>query len=111
MPGVKHRVHAGAVDDLAEAIEYLKQEAPDQAPRLQAAFRAARQGLRKHPLAFAPLFDDYRRSVLVPFRYMVVYLTDGRSTDILAVLHTGREPKVLEAELHQRTFTPVSRPR
>jgi len=55
----------------------------------------------KHPLAHAVLYDDYRRAVLVPFKYMV---TDGRSTDILAVLHAQRDPETLKTELRRRTF-------
>ncbi|MCL2090941.1 MAG: type II toxin-antitoxin system RelE/ParE family toxin [Micrococcales bacterium] len=92
------------MDDLAEAVRYLMREAPEQVPRLKALYREARQGLRRHPLAHAVLYDDYRRAVLVPFRYMVVYVTDGRSTDILAVLHAQRDPETLKTELRRRTF-------
>lgn len=49
-------------------------------------------------------YDDYRRVVLVPFKYMIVYVTDGRRTDILALLHGMSEPATLEAELARRTF-------
>ena len=104
MAAPKHRTHTGALDDLAEAIRYLMREAPEQAPRLKALYRQARRSLRRHPLAHAVLYDDYRRAVLVPFKYMVVYVTDGHSTDILAVLHAQRDPEALQAELRGRTF-------
>lgn len=68
-------------------------------------YRDARQGLRRYPLAHGPLFEDYRRAVLAPFKYMIVYVTDGRSTDILAVLHAQRDPEALKADLATREQT------
>ncbi|MDR3069368.1 MAG: type II toxin-antitoxin system RelE/ParE family toxin [Cellulomonas sp.] len=104
MVAPKHRTHTGALDDLAEAVGYLMREAPEQALRFKARYREARRGLRRHPLAHGTLYDDYRRGGLVPFKYMIVYVTDGRSTDILAVLHAQRAPEMLRAELQGRGF-------
>lgn len=100
----RHRIHAGALADLNDAIAYLMREAPEQAPRLRMVFDGARKGLRQHPLIHGSLYEDYRRAVLVPFKYMIVYVTDGRSTDILAVLNAVRDPAALLDELTTRTF-------
>lgn len=42
--------------------------------------------------------------MLVPFKFMIVYVTDGRSTDILAVFDARRNPETLREELADRTF-------
>lgn len=72
MAAPKHRIHVGALNDLAAAVDYLKREAPEHAPRLMALYRETRQSLRKRPLIHGTLYDDYRRAVLLPFKYMVV---------------------------------------
>jgi len=103
MAAPTHRTHVGALGDLAEAVAYLKREAPEQAPRLVALYRDARRHLRQRPLANATVYADYRRVVLVPFKYMIVYVTDGRSTDILAVLDARRDPDTLKRTLRGRS--------
>ena len=104
MAAPRHRVHVGALDDLAHEIRYYKVVAPEQAPRLRALYRRARTSLRKNPLLHARIHGDYRRVVLVPFKAMVIYTTDGRNTDILAVLDCRRDPETIQRELHKRTF-------
>ena len=106
MAAPRHRTHVGALLDLAEACAYLRQEAPDQVPRFLALFRESRSSLRRRPLMHRPLYGDYRRTFIVPFRYMIVYATNGRDTDILAVLHAMRDPVELRASLQLRTFEP-----
>lgn len=106
----RYRTHRGAITDLAEAIAHLSEEAPEQALRLVALYRAARQRIRRNPLAHGTMYEDYRRAVLVPFRYMVVYVTDGESIDVLAVLDARRHPDRLRSQLSARTFDEESRP-
>lgn len=96
--------HKGALTDLAEAVNYLQREAPEQAQRLRTLYREARQRIQRNPLAYAPLYDDYRRTFLMPFKYMIVYVTDGQNIDILAVLPAQRDPEALKSELAGRTF-------
>ena len=100
----KHRAHSGALSDLAEIIAYLGREAPDQAVRLKMLYRDARLRLRRQPLVNAPLLEGYRRVVLVPFKYMIVYVTDGHNTDILAVLDARRNLETIRATLRGRAF-------
>lgn len=100
----KHRTHGGAIDDLAELVAYLRREAPEQAPRLVALYVDADRHLRRRPLVNATLYEDYRRVVLVPFKYMIVYVTDGHNTDLLAVFDARRDPETLRATLRGRTF-------
>ena len=104
MAAPRHRVHVGALDDLAREVEYYRNLAPEQAPRLVALYRQARRSLRRHPLLHASIYGDYRRVVLVPFQAMVIYVTDGRSTDILAVFDCRQDPERLQSELRGRTF-------
>jgi plasmid stabilization system protein ParE len=78
--------------------------APEQAPRLLALYRIARESVRENPLLHASIYGDYRRVVLVPFKVMVIYVTDGRDTDILAVVDGRQNPRTLENRLHTRTF-------
>jgi plasmid stabilization system protein ParE len=52
----------------------------------------------------APLYDRYRRFVLTPFKYLVVYeVTDG-SVGVLRVTHGIRDPETIQGELEGRRF-------
>ena len=99
-----HRTHDGAIDDLAELAAYLRREAPGQEQRLRALYTNADHRLRRRPLVNATLYEDYRRVVLLPFKFMIVYTTDGHSTDILAVFDARRNPDALQETLRGRTF-------
>lgn len=100
----QRRDHVGVHRDLAEAVAYYQQEAPEQVNRLLDLFEQRVGFLARYPFTHPFLFEDFRHVVLTPFDYMVVYAVEEETIDVLALLHAKRGPEHLQQEVRDRTF-------
>ncbi len=98
------RDHAGFTTDVREIVDHLGREAPEQVDRFLNLLERHLESIEPWPLAHAPLFDDYRHVLLRPFRYMIVYVVEEQTIDVLAVLHAQRHPEWIKGEVRGRSF-------
>ncbi|MDR2567338.1 MAG: type II toxin-antitoxin system RelE/ParE family toxin [Bifidobacteriaceae bacterium] len=101
------RIHPEAKQELRQALEWYKAIDPSLASRMRRQVDLAVRGVRRFPLAGAPIFDSYRHVVPRHFPYMLVYrvLSSGTRTtaaEVLAVFHLRRDPDWMERQLGAR---------
>jgi plasmid stabilization system protein ParE len=99
------RVHPQVEEDLAEAVEYLLSEAPNQADRLIERTRNRLRFIAQFPLAGPAIYVKYRHVVVTPFKYMVVYRVTDTEVQVLRLTHAMRDPASIEAEVRRRDST------
>ena len=50
--------------------------------------------IRENPNQFPKAFKDKRQAVLRHFPYVIIYEIHGNTVNVLAIFHTGRNPKI-----------------
>ena len=81
-----------ALNDVESIREFIAQDNPGAATRVQAAIRAAVDPLANHPnLGRAGRVDGTRELVVVDLPYIIVYRLHEGAVRILAVIHTSRQ--------------------
>lgn len=98
------RVHPDVLDtDLKDALRYYGDLDGSLASRLTESFIEALHHIESHPLASREYISDYRRIVLIPFPYMLVYAVDPESVYVVALLHNQRNPEANESLIAARS--------
>jgi len=96
-------VHSGLLADLAEVRDYYRQIDPALATRFLDSYAKSLRRIKENPLVPREYLAGWRRVVLVPFPYLVVFSVDDESIDVTALLHTHRDPETNRAVLEQRS--------
>ena len=100
---VRYQVTPRALDDIDDIWNYIAQDSPDAATRVEEAIVAACESLARHPLLGS------RRSDITPLpvrfwavtrfpNFIVVYRPDTKPLQIVAVLHGKRNLKTVLEE-------------
>ena len=98
-------LHPGVEADLDSIAAYYVQRDPALPGKFLARLGEQLELLAVFPEAGAPYFDGYRRVLLRRFPIMAVYRTDGRRTEVLAVLSVRRDPAWIEDTVTNRGDT------
>lgn len=72
-------------------------------PRFTDAFVNTLRRVETHPLAAREYAAGYRRIVLVPFPYMLVFEVGPEDIYVAALLHSHRDPDVNETLVSSRS--------
>ena len=90
-----------AVEELAEATEYLRVRSPRAAEGFLAAVTAAQELLLRFPHSGPPLRGQARRILLRKYPYQLVYRVAGEEIRIYAVAHLKRKPRYWQNRLRE----------
>lgn len=90
---MKVRFLPEARDELKEAARYYNHVRPGLGNELRNEVRSVVNRIQRHPLAWHPLNDRFRRSHTNRFPYGVIYTVYEDEVIIVAVAHLHREPE------------------
>lgn len=76
--------------DLVEVLDFIAQESPAAADRMQARFSQAVKNLRDHPLIYREGRVSGTREIVVHPNYVLIYRIAIDAVWIVNVLHTAR---------------------
>ncbi|TXJ03895.1 MAG: type II toxin-antitoxin system RelE/ParE family toxin [Aeromicrobium sp.] len=103
MTGRILRVHPDVINsDVPAALAYYDQIDRALGDRFGQLISDVLDGITKHPLFGREYLPGFRRVVTVPFPYMLVYVVEGSSIYVLALLHTKRNPDANRAIVQER---------
>jgi plasmid stabilization system protein ParE len=86
-------VRPEAVADLAAAFAWYERERPGLGTELHAAIGSTFRLLTRAPEAMPAVHRGARRALLRRFPYAVYYTVEKEAIEVLAVLHTRRNPR------------------
>lgn len=86
------RFHRLARRELIEAAEYYDRESPGLGAAFLDAVEACVSEVIEHPDAGTTIHEDVRRRLVGRFPYGVLYVAEGHSIRVLAVVHSKRRP-------------------
>lgn len=92
-------VQAPARSDLSEADEWYQARQAGLGDALLAEFERTARLIAERPTMYPKVEGDARRALLRGFPYQVIYLEEAESIEIVAVLHSHRDPGVWKARL------------
>ena len=84
--------HPDAERDIDEAATWYEMQQMGLGHRFQEAIEAALESIRLNPTAYSRIRGPYRRFVVHPFPYNVVYRPSADALYILSVPHSHRDP-------------------
>jgi plasmid stabilization system protein ParE len=90
---------ASAEADLADAREWYRQNGPDLENEFAASVHETLERIRLNPTAYESE-GPFRRAFLHRFPYRIVYRATAAQIAVVAVLHTGRDPRVWQDRDH-----------
>jgi len=95
------RLRLATKGDLAEAIAWYKQEAPEQVQRFRTEFGEALRAIRSRPYLYPARAEPVRCYAMRVFPYGLWYVIDEPTLtlQVLAVLHFKRDPETLAERL------------
>jgi plasmid stabilization system protein ParE len=86
--------------DLAETRDWYEAISPDLSKDFQLAFDATLCTIGRHPKAFGAVGDGLRRALLRRFPHAVFYRPVLDTIQIVADLHTSRDPGICQSRHH-----------
>ena len=87
-------VRPEAQADLAETQKWYEERTPGLGDQLVEAVDEAVVSITRNPLAFALIRGVVRRALTKRFPYGVLYLVEGNTVVVLAILHQARDPEL-----------------
>ena len=95
------RLRSATAADLAEAVAWYRQEAPEQVRRFRDEFRTALKLIGRRPYLFPVRVGVVRCHTMRVFPYGIWYVVEesSRTVHVLAVLHNRRDPATLATRL------------
>lgn len=85
--------------DLAEAYSWYALRSQALADALTTEFLAVTSMLADHAEAFTEVVPGARRALLSRFPYSVIYLVEADRIEIVAIVHSHRDPEVWKRRL------------
>lgn len=80
--------------DLAVGFGYYEEQTKGLGERFLTAVGSAFDAIERYPQMFAQVHGEVRRALLSQFPYGVFYRVESERVVVLAVLHTGRDPRI-----------------
>jgi toxin ParE1/3/4 len=83
-----------AEHELDAAVQWYENDRPGRGKKFVAKVKECFRSIRRSPRAFTVLADPYRRIVVRPFPYIIVYRYDTgpKTVTVVDVFHTSRDP-------------------
>ncbi|RLD44900.1 MAG: hypothetical protein DRI89_02500 [Bacteroidetes bacterium] len=85
-----------AKEDIQEIVDYYDEKVPTVTDKFLTALFSDIELLKKNPLLFEKKYRDTRVRFMKHFPFGVHYRLVNNKVEILAVLHTSRNPKIWE---------------
>ncbi|MCL2850423.1 MAG: type II toxin-antitoxin system RelE/ParE family toxin [Micrococcales bacterium] len=101
--GLTLSIHPFVEGDLVEAVDYYSQFDSGLPGRFREDVKMSTDSILLFPFMGSAVFDDYRHLVLRVFPYMVVYRVAEPVVRVLAVVHTHRDPVLVEQVVRGRS--------
>jgi plasmid stabilization system protein ParE len=79
--------------DLAGALQWYEDHAPEIIPQFREAVRAVVARIETKPQQFPPAAHQTRRALLPRFPYLVIFRETAEAAYVVAVFHTSRDPR------------------
>ena len=107
VPPVKTRViiSPAAELDLADSRDWYETIRPGLSQDFDLAFDAALCRVARHPQAYALVEQGLRRALIPRFSHAVFYRQLTDAVQVVAVLHTSRNPRVWQSRAHEPPVT------
>jgi plasmid stabilization system protein ParE len=86
--------------DLAESRDWYESTRLGLSKDFQLAVDAIFNQIARHPEAFTPMERGVRRALLSRFPHAVLYRSQVDAIQVIAVLHTSRNPRIWQARAH-----------
>jgi len=83
-----------AKEDIQQIVEYYEEKAPYALDGFLQILYAEFDVIKKNPGIFSKKYRSTRVRYLKKFPYGIHYILKGNTVDILAILHTSRNPKI-----------------
>jgi len=90
---------ASAEADLADARDWYRRTSPDLEHEFAACVHATMERINHHPTAYEAE-GPFRRAFVHRFPYRIVYRPTPTHIAVVAILHTGRDPRVWQDRDH-----------
>jgi len=84
---------AAARTDLAAAVTWYEDRAPEVVPQFRQALRAVVQRIAENPKQFPTSPHGTRRALLRRFPYLVIFRETADAAHVVAVFHTSRDQR------------------
>jgi plasmid stabilization system protein ParE len=91
------RLTVAAEQDLLEAVNWYRKEAPHVVPRFRQRVREAFKRIGGKPLHFPAVHGEVRRALVHGFRQVILFRLLPESIQVIAVLHSSRDPLVWQS--------------
>lgn len=98
---VKLVVSPHAEREFDAAVEWYENDRPGRGKRFTAKVKQCFRAIRRSPRAYTVLTGPYRRIVVRPFPYIIVFRYDdaAKTVTVVDVFHTSRNPDDLRRRL------------
>lgn len=83
-----------AREDIQQIVEYYEEEAPNVTDRFLEILHAEFEVIRKNPIIFSKKYRSTHVHYLKNFPYGIHYILRDKTVEVLAVLHTSRNPEI-----------------
>lgn len=96
MPGYKVYIDPEALQDIQDATDWYNEQLKGLGSLFQKQVKAHINSLKKSPGAYAVRYEDVRCMLVRRFPFLVHYTVNEskRAVEVLAVLHTSRNPRI-----------------
>ena len=96
MPNFKISVDAEALQDIQDATDWYNEQLPGLGSRFQKQVKNQINSLKKNARGYAIRYGDVRFVLIKKFPFLVHFVLDEsrKTVDIIAVLHTSRNPRI-----------------
>lgn len=88
------KIRVLAQEDIQQIVDYYEEKAPTATNRFLVILYAEFNIIKNNPKLFPKKYKSTRVRFLKSFPYGIHYILKGKTIEILAVLHTSRNPKI-----------------
>lgn len=86
-------IHRAAKRHIRAAFDWYERQSPGLGAGFLQALETALDRVAENPLLYAVIYRDVRRALLPRFPYGVFYFVQSGQINVVAILHTSRDPK------------------
>ena len=91
-----------AADDISDSYDWYERREPGLGEQFLLSVQACVSRVQRHPFAYSPIFDEFRRAILKRFPFEIFFEATSDEITIYAVFHFSRDPKRWRARLKGR---------
>jgi len=89
-------------EDAIAGYRWYEEKAKGLGEEFLRVFYAGAEQVLENPLAYARVFDDFRRYLLRRFPYALYYQIEGNQVIIFGLFHCARNPRTIKSNLQGR---------